>query len=179
MCITQFPEREEGSSELAVQEVACSSAGFVAAVSGRYLCVFGAGGEHLHTLSAEGKSAGSAPLQLVTWLDDSTLAAACGHEVTVWSVSQEQYKEVVVFAAIPQVNISLLAASPNGQLLAAACDNGMVQVWDIKQQQDSMQPSMDPILKISEGIEGKIERLSWDCTSKLLAAAAGNDVLVW
>ncbi|KAF6253286.1 hypothetical protein COO60DRAFT_431878 [Scenedesmus sp. NREL 46B-D3] len=54
-----------------------------------------------------------------------------------------------------------------------------VQVWDIKQQQDSLQPSMDPILKISEGIEGKLERLSWDATSKLLAAAAGNDVLVW
>jgi WD40 repeat protein len=35
MCITQFPEREQGSSELAVQEVACSKAGFVAAVSGR------------------------------------------------------------------------------------------------------------------------------------------------
>lgn len=35
MCITQFPEREEGSSELAVQEVACSTAGYVAAVSGR------------------------------------------------------------------------------------------------------------------------------------------------
>jgi WD40 repeat protein len=35
MCITQFPEREEGSSELAVQEVACSKAGYVAAVSGR------------------------------------------------------------------------------------------------------------------------------------------------
>jgi hypothetical protein len=31
-----------------------------------------------------------------------------------------------------------------------------VQVWDIQQQQDSMRPSMDPILKISEGIEGKV-----------------------
>lgn len=35
MCVTQFPECEEGSTELAVQEVACSKAGFVAAVSGR------------------------------------------------------------------------------------------------------------------------------------------------
>lgn len=34
-CVTQFPERDEGSSELAVQEVACSKAGYVAAASGR------------------------------------------------------------------------------------------------------------------------------------------------
>jgi hypothetical protein len=92
----------------------------------RYLCVFGAGGEHLHTLSAEGKTADSHHLQLVNWLDDSTVSAVSGHEVSVWSVSQEQYKEVVVFAAIPQVNITLLAASPNGRFLAAACENGMV-----------------------------------------------------
>lgn len=37
VCVTQFPQAE-GNSELAVQEVACSKAGFVAAVSGR--CVF-------------------------------------------------------------------------------------------------------------------------------------------
>lgn len=92
----------------------------------RYLCVFGAGGEHLHTLSAEGKTADSHHLQLVNWLDECTVSAVSGAEVSVWRVSAEQYKEVVVFAAIPQVNISLLAASPNGRFLAAACENGMV-----------------------------------------------------
>lgn len=35
VCVTQFPQAE-GDSELAVQEVACSKGGFVAAVSGRY-----------------------------------------------------------------------------------------------------------------------------------------------
>lgn len=34
VCATQFPQAE-GNSELAVQEVACSSSGFVAATSGR------------------------------------------------------------------------------------------------------------------------------------------------
>lgn len=88
--------------------------------------MFGAGGEHLHTLSAEGKTADTHHLQLVNWLDDSTVSAVSGAEVSVWSVSQEQYKEVVVFAAIPQVNITYMAASPNGRFLAAACENGMV-----------------------------------------------------
>jgi hypothetical protein len=39
---------------------------------------------------------------------------------------------------------------------AVLCFPLQVQVWDIQQQQDSMRPSMDPILKISEGIEGKV-----------------------
>lgn len=35
VCATQFPQAE-GNTELAVQEVSCSKAGFVAATSGRY-----------------------------------------------------------------------------------------------------------------------------------------------
>lgn len=54
-----------------------------------------------------------------------------------------------------------------------------VQVWDTQSSNSGQQQTMDPMLKISEGIEGNVERLSWDSTSKLLAAAVNNDVLVW
>ena len=38
---------------------------------------------------------------------------------------------------------------------------------------------MDPVLCISEGIDGKVSCLSWDSSSKLLAAAVGSEALVW
>jgi hypothetical protein len=46
-----------------------------------------------------------------------------------------------------------------------------VQVWDIQQQQDSMRPSMDPILKISEGIEGKVRQPNSSSSSSVAVAA--------
>jgi hypothetical protein len=45
-----------------------------------------------------------------------------------------------------------------------------VQVWDIQQQQDSMRRSMDPILKISEGIEGKVRQTTSSSSSYVAAA---------
>lgn len=54
-----------------------------------------------------------------------------------------------------------------------------VQVWDMQTSNSGQQQTMDPMLKIAEGIEGNVERLSWDSTSKLLAAAVNNDVIVW
>jgi WD40 repeat protein len=111
----------------------------------RFLCLFGAGGEHLHTLGAEGSHS---QLQQLTWLGDSEVLACSGDEVTVWSVSQDSYKEVHVFAAAPKAAITHLAASPNGRYIAAAFDGGQLQVWDTQRED-----TMDPLFNISEGIE--------------------------
>jgi len=112
----------------------------------RFLCVFGAGGEHLHTLGAEGSHAF---LQQLNWLDDTSVSACSGSEVTVWSVSQEQYQETCVFAAHPNSNITCLAASPNGQYLAAACDNGMVGGQQWLQSQATVKAACSCILQLS------------------------------
>lgn len=89
----------------------------------RLLCVFGAGGEHLHTLGAE---AGSARLCQLSWLGEDQVLACSGEEITVWSVSQEQYKELRTFASTHKAPIHHIATSPNGRFIAAACDNGAV-----------------------------------------------------
>lgn len=81
------------------------------------------GGEHLHTLSVEGSHM---QLSQVNWLSETAVSACAGSEVTVWSISQEQYQETGTFAANPTANITYLAASPSGQYIAGACDNGMV-----------------------------------------------------
>lgn len=64
-----------------------------------------------------------------------------------------------------------------GCLLTPMCPQ--VQVWDTLPPSSGQQQTMDPMLKISEGIESNVVRLSWDSTSKLLAAAVNNEVLVW
>ncbi|KAI8469816.1 MAG: hypothetical protein J3K34DRAFT_521841 [Monoraphidium minutum] len=175
LCSTQFPQGDgqPAAPELAIPEVACSRGGFVAAVSGRLLCIFGPGGEHLHTLDVNDAAAGA--LQHVTWLDEHTVLGCCGSEATIWRVDQDQYEEVGTFATLAQAHITQLAMSPNGRYLAAACGNNTVQVWDVQQE-----GSMDPLLVISEGLgDGAVARLSWDEGSRLLAAAAGGEVLVW
>lgn len=89
----------------------------------RLLCLFGAGGEHLHTLGAD---SGTAQLQQLSWLGDNEVLACSGEEVTVWQVSQEQYKELRTYAVTNKAPIRHIATSPNGRFIAAACDNGVV-----------------------------------------------------
>ncbi|KIY96752.1 hypothetical protein MNEG_11211 [Monoraphidium neglectum] len=182
LCSTQFPRGDGqqavvgagGAHDLGIPEVACSRGGFVAAVSGRLLCIFGTGGEHLHTLDVSGDAAAGA-LQHVTWLDENSVLGCCGSEATIWRVDEDQYEEVGTFATNPEAPITQLAMSPNGRYLAAACGNDTVQVWDAQQE-----GSMDPLLVISDGLGGApVTRLAWDASSALLAAAAGGRVLVW
>lgn len=139
----------------------------------RYLCVFGQGGEHLHTMDAEGDGAS---VTQIAWLGDTTVAACCGRELTLWSVGQELYQELGACAPSPADAIVTSAASPDGHLIAAACSSGVIQVWDTK----ALQRSMDPMMKMSGGTAGRpVTRLAWDSTSRLLAAAAGGELLVW
>jgi WD40 repeat protein len=91
----------------------------------RLLCLFGAGGEHLFTLGAD---SGSAQLQQLSWLGDNEVLACSGEEITVWNVTQEQYKELRTFAASNKAPIRHIATSPNGRFIAAACDNGAVSM---------------------------------------------------
>lgn len=95
-----------------------------AGVRHRLLCLFGAGGEHLHTLGAD--SGSEAQLQQLSWLGENEVLACSGEEITVWSVTQEQYKELRTFAASNKAPIRHIATSPNGKFIAAACDNGAV-----------------------------------------------------
>lgn len=48
-----------------------------------------------------------------------------------------------------------------------------VQVWDVEQ------AGSDPVLRLSDGIDGQIAGLSWDSSSQLLAAATGSEVQAW
>lgn len=170
VCSTQFPVTE-GHQDLAISEVACSESGFVAALSGRLLGIFGPGGEHLHTLDA----GSDGPLRHVAWLSESSVVCCCGSSATIWHVDREHSEVVRVFGSNPAGAISQLTASPDGQYLAAACENCTVQVWDTRQEEGSA----DPVLCISDGIEALPTSLSWDASGKLLAAAIGGEVLVW
>lgn len=257
LCSTQFPLGDGAAAaaaplapggqpqpaDPAIPEVACSKGGYAAAASGRLLCIFGPGGEHLHTLDASGDGS----LQHVTWLDESTVLGCCGAEATIWRVDAESYEEVGAYGTTPRAHIGQLAISPDGRYLAAACGNGtvrgaqggaavagsrrrrrrapahavaarssvklqpacrrqqgdccaatgalvrcwqarpsrargpaarpaapQVQVWDTQRE-----GSMDPFLVISEGVDGPVAALSWDASSRLLAAAVGSEALVW
>ncbi|GBF93927.1 hypothetical protein Rsub_06176 [Raphidocelis subcapitata] len=179
LCSTQFPLGDgaapaPGGQQLpadpSIPEVACSKGGYVAAASGRLLCIFGPGGEHLHTLDASGDGS----LQHVTWLDEATVLGCCGAEATIWRVDAESYEEAGAYGTNPPAHIAQLAMSPNGRYLAAACGNSTIQIWDTQQE-----GSMDPFLVISEGIDGPVAALSWDASSRLLAAAIGSEALVW
>lgn len=88
------------------------------------MCIFGPGGEHLHTVDVHG---GDGPLHHLTWLDDSSVLACCGSEAMVWRVEQEHCEEAGAFATDPAAAITQLAASPDGRYLAAACNNGTVR----------------------------------------------------
>lgn len=92
----------------------------------RLLCLFGAGGEHLHTLGAD--SGTNAQLQQLSWLGDNEVLACSGEEITVWHVTQEQYRELRTFAASNKAPIRHIAVSPNGRFIAAACENNAVSL---------------------------------------------------
>jgi hypothetical protein len=47
-------------------------------------------------------------------------------------------------------------------------------VWDTQ-----LADAADPALCITEGIDGPVAGLSWDSSSRLLAAAVGSEALVW
>jgi hypothetical protein len=132
LCSAQFPsagdKQQEGSAPT-IPEVACSRGGFVAAVSGRLLCIFGPAGELLHTLDVSGDGAP----QHVAWLDDGRVLGCCGGEATIWRVDREQYEEVGSFGTNPSAPIGQMAMSPDGRYLAAACGNdtvgGLLRFW--------------------------------------------------
>jgi hypothetical protein len=94
----------------------------------RLLCIFGSGGEHLHSVCSPRK--GSA-LQHVVWLDDHHVSAATATEVTVWRVTQDACEESGMFGANPAGSILSLAPAPDGRYLAAACNNGTVRGWPV------------------------------------------------
>ncbi len=77
----------------------------------------------MHTLSASGDD-----VQHVLWLGDATLAAASGSQISSWSVTADAYEEVGMHATNPAGVVLRIAASPNGRYLAAALEDGSVQV---------------------------------------------------
>lgn len=89
----------------------------------RLLCIFGPGGEHIHTLTAAGDA-----VQQLLWVGDTQIAAASGSQVSLWSIAADQYTEVGTFMANPAATVQRVAASGNGRYLAAALDNDTVQV---------------------------------------------------
>jgi hypothetical protein len=100
------------------------SARYLAPTACRLLCIFGSGGEHLHTLRAGGDGDGaSPPLRHATWLDGESVAAACGPDALVWRVDGEAAEAAGAFATNPAAGIERLALSPDGRYLAAGCAN--------------------------------------------------------
>jgi hypothetical protein len=65
-----------------------------------------------------------------------------------------------------------LPAHLRGRAHAAAARK---QVWDTKQS-----ASQDPVLTLTEAsVEGPVQCMCWDAGSKLLAAAAAGEAVVW
>jgi len=60
-----------------------------------------------------------------------------------------------------------LVADNDDVFLTALCVWVQVQVWDTAKQQEQPDPSMDPMLKICEGVEGKVS------SGKCLMASEG------
>ncbi|GBF87813.1 hypothetical protein Rsub_00524 [Raphidocelis subcapitata] len=159
LCSTQFPLVDgQVAGEAGVSEVAL-------------LCIFGPGGEHLHTLDPSAPGA----LRHVAWLDEATVLACSDSEATLWRVGDDAAEPVGALGTNPAAGIVRVCVSPNGRRVAAACDNGTVQVWDAQH----LDGGADPELVISEGVDGPVAALSWDAAGRLLAAAVGGEALVW
>lgn len=185
-CSTQFPyyhsdEQTEpvsnGVGPLAISALACSKGqNLVAAASGRFVCIFGPGGEHLHTITSHPE----AVTQLV-WSTDSKLAVACGARVHTWTVSQSQYHKSAVYTAKPKGAVSTLCSSPDGKYLAAACGASTIQVWLAARESESGNSSSDilPLHVFAEFGDSEIKCLTWDASSRFFASAFGGDVFVW
>jgi len=140
----------------------------VAASSGRFISIFGSGGEHLHTISLQSL------VTALAWVNDSLLAAATGSSVHTWLVSNQSVK--LWNALEPGVNspCSKLLASPNGSFLAAVCSESVL-VWDMKSLATS--PTKKPMHTFSKHTQAGC--LCWDSVSRYLAAAFGNELFVW
>lgn len=90
----------------------------------RSVCVFGPGGEHLHTIPgcADGVAA-------LCWVSEHLLAAAVGARIDTWHVTDRTCKPGGTYASLaPAGVISHIAAAPDGRWLAAACSSATVRV---------------------------------------------------
>jgi hypothetical protein len=64
----------------------------------------------------------------VCWLDDASVAACTGTSLTLWKLAPGSADVAAVLSASPAGEMCCVVASPSGRYLAAALDNGTVQV---------------------------------------------------
>ncbi|GFR48719.1 hypothetical protein Agub_g10676, partial [Astrephomene gubernaculifera] len=193
-CSTQFPYIQRSRSEsvgngnisLAITAVASvKGTNLVAAASGRSICVFGPGGEHLHTIPGS-----PFPVLSLSWAAPDLLVAAAGPVLHTWQVTQplcvasDQYTP----ATVADMPITAVLPLAEGARVAAACCNQTIVVWTLRPRPtaNGVSDSHDggnpephqPDEIVAEGIE-EVTSLSWESQGRFLAATAGGRGLVW
>jgi len=110
----------------------------------------------------------------LSWSPDSTrIAAAVGPHVVVWDVAGKTQltQEDIVFDENLGFVVREVAWSPNGEMIAAACENSIVYI---------LEPETGNISRQFTGHEGKVKSVAWAPNSALLSSG-GDDrkVLLW
>lgn len=88
----------------------------------RSICIFGSGGEHLHTIPGKGEG-----VAVLLWLNATVLAAAAGPAMYTWVVSDTSCVPAQTYISSTSAKISFARCSPDGKCLAAASSNSAVR----------------------------------------------------
>jgi len=110
----------------------------------------------------------------VSWSPDSRrIAAAVGPRVVVWDVADKTQitQEDIVFNENLGFVVREVAWSPNGEMIAAACENNIVYI---------LEPETGDIVRQFSGHQGKVKSVAWAPNSTMLASG-GDDrrILIW
>lgn len=131
----------------------------LAIAAGKTVHVVGADGETLASMTAERTVAALA------WLPDNKLALASYGGVMIFGVDGEKVPTKLEW---PGALLSM-AASPDGTVIAAGCQEDCVQLWTW--------PS-GKALQIT-GFDTKVRGLAWDSTGDVLATTGGQVITLW
>jgi WD40 repeat protein len=135
-------------------------------------CILTAAGKQLKLSNADGT--------LIQQFEEhkSTIADVAWHPVVpelfatssyggarLWNLKQVSFKRFLEWKG----SLWNIAYSPNGNVLAAGCQDGAAHIW--------LLPSGDDLFM--NGYPTKVRELSWDSTSRYLATGGGSEVIVW
>ncbi|UCH61131.1 MAG: PD40 domain-containing protein, partial [Anaerolineales bacterium] len=110
----------------------------------------------------------------VSWSPDSQrLAVATGPHVVVWDIAGKTRftEQDQVFDNNLRFVVSEVAWSPDGKMIAAACENSIVYI---------LEPETGAISKQLAGHQNKVKSVAWSPSSTLLASGGDDfNVLLW
>jgi len=97
----------------------------------------------------------------------STVSSTTGEEVWLWNATSEGARGLPLLAA---AHASDAWFSRDGSRIAAACDDGMVRLWN---------PSEDRTKETLLRHDGPVQRVAFSLDGKRLASVQGSKALVW